>query len=192
MSEQPWSRNEGKFDRLSSVAPKAAEDVNTTVHQAAFDPAEAYRGIEPIDAEVMVTEGDLASIETEALAGEGAAISDSHWQLRVLVERIERLDDEIADIRADRKDVMAEAKATGFDLPALREVLRRRKLDPASRDQLDGLVGTYEAALGMSSRGTIDGGELTTVAALPAPSKALTKEQRALAEADAWADGLGR
>jgi uncharacterized protein (UPF0335 family) len=59
-------------------------------------------------------------------------------------QRIERLSDEIADLQADRKDVIAEAKANGFDLKALREVLRRRKMEPHQLAELDCLVDVYE------------------------------------------------
>ena len=186
MTDEPWNRNAGKFAQPSTALPEA--DASPPSDQLRAEEVARYRGIEP-----LVTEGDLESIETEEMAGEVApAISDSHWQLRLLVERIERLDGEIADLRADRKDVRGEAKANGFDLKALDEVLRRRRMDPASRDELDALIGTYEAALGMGRPGVIDCGDLSLMRALPAPAAALSRDRKALAEADAWAEGLGR
>jgi uncharacterized protein (UPF0335 family) len=98
--------------------------------------------------------------------------------LRSLIERIERLDDEIADLRADRKDVIAEAKANGFDPKALREVIRRRKMEPDKLNELDALVDTYECALGGLGRGVVWGGDLRVQAALPKP-KATIRSRKA-------------
>jgi uncharacterized protein (UPF0335 family) len=99
------------------------------------------------------------------------ADSEAHRMLRLYINRIERLDDEIADLRADRKDVVAEAKASGFDPGALREVIKRRKADPQKLAELDAIVETYEIALGGVPRGTIWGGELRPQQqALPAPT----------------------
>lgn len=69
-------------------------------------------------------------------------------RLRLLVERVERIDEEIAGLRADRKDVLAEAKAVGYDTSIIRTVLARRKMHPADRAEADSLVEIYEAALG--------------------------------------------
>lgn len=69
-------------------------------------------------------------------------------RLRLLVERIERIDEDIAGLREDRKEVFAEAKAVGYDSAILRQVIARRAMDPADRAEADLLVETYEAALG--------------------------------------------
>ena len=75
-----------------------------------------------------------------------AEVTDN--RLRLLVERIERIDEEIKGMRADRKDVFAEAKAIGYDTPTLRRVIARRAMKPEDRVEADQLVETYEAALG--------------------------------------------
>lgn len=134
---------------------------------------------------------DVEPIETVEGEPHDGLISSSHWQLRCLVERIERLDGEIAEIRADRADIRKEAKSNGFDLKALDWVLRRRKLEPQLLDQLDALVETYECALGTGRPGLVDGGDLGRLA-LPPPGLKLSKDAKTIAEADAWADGLGR
>jgi uncharacterized protein (UPF0335 family) len=115
------------------------------------------------------------------------ADSDAHRMLRMFVERIENLDDQIADLRSDRSEVVAEAKANGFDVKALKEVLRRRKLEPDERQSLDALVETYELALGPAGRGVVWGGDLRPQLALPKP-KATDRSRRA-AEALALAQG---
>lgn len=70
-------------------------------------------------------------------------------QLRSIVERIERLEEEKASIAADIRDVFAEAKGNGFDVKALRTILKLRKLDAAERDEQEHMVDTYRRALGM-------------------------------------------
>ncbi len=70
-------------------------------------------------------------------------------QLRLLIERIERLREEKKGINDDEKDVFAEAKATGYDAPTMRHILRLRAMDPNKRQEAEALLATYAAALGM-------------------------------------------
>ena len=67
--------------------------------------------------------------------------------LRLYVERIERLNDEIAGLLGDRKDVYAEAKAVGYDPRTLRAAIKRRAVAPEARAEADALLEVYEAAL---------------------------------------------
>lgn len=70
-------------------------------------------------------------------------------QLRLLIERIERLEEEKKGISDDIKDVYAEAKATGFDAKIMRTIIRLRKMEKHQLDEQDALLETYRAALGM-------------------------------------------
>lgn len=70
-------------------------------------------------------------------------------QLRLLIERIERLEEEKKGISDDIKDVYLEAKATGYDTKMMKEVIRLRKLPPHERAEMQALLETYLAALGM-------------------------------------------
>jgi uncharacterized protein (UPF0335 family) len=70
-------------------------------------------------------------------------------QLQSIVERIERLGEEIKGLQDDQKDVYAEAKGNGFDVKALRKVVAMRKLDPAHRAEQAAVLETYMHALGM-------------------------------------------
>ncbi|MBL4731636.1 MAG: DUF2312 domain-containing protein [Rhizobiaceae bacterium] len=70
-------------------------------------------------------------------------------QLKSVIERIERLEEEKKAIADDIRDVFAEAKANGFDVKVLREVLKIRKLDLAERQELDAVRDLYLQALGM-------------------------------------------
>jgi len=71
-------------------------------------------------------------------------------RLRLLIERVERMEEERAAIGADIKDVYAEAKGTGYDPKIMRKVIQLRKMDPEQRREQESLVETYMAALGMA------------------------------------------
>jgi uncharacterized protein (UPF0335 family) len=72
-------------------------------------------------------------------------------QLRSIVERIERLEEEKQAIADDIKEVYAEAKANGYDTKTLRAVIRIRKQDAAERQEQEALLDLYLAALGMAA-----------------------------------------
>lgn len=80
-------------------------------------------------------------------------MSDVHGvardQLRSIVERIERLEEEKRSIADDIKDVYAEAKGNGFDTKALRRIVALRKQDQSERLEQEAVLDTYMAALGM-------------------------------------------
>lgn len=69
-------------------------------------------------------------------------------RLKQLVEGIELINGEIADLQAERRERMAEAKAVGYDLATIRKLIQRRQLTPAERGEADALLEQYEAALG--------------------------------------------
>ena len=71
-------------------------------------------------------------------------------QLKQIVERIERLEEEKKAIAADIKEVYAEAKGNGFDIKILRKVISLRKKEPAERMEEEALLDVYLAALGMN------------------------------------------
>ncbi len=70
-------------------------------------------------------------------------------QLRLLIERIERLEEEKKGIADDIKDVYGEAKSTGFDVKTMRSIVRLRKMEKHHRDEAEALLETYKAALGL-------------------------------------------
>lgn len=70
-------------------------------------------------------------------------------RLRSFIERWERLQEEIEALKTDQKEVMAEAKGTGFDVKTIRQIIKLRKLTPAERDEQEALLDIYKAALGM-------------------------------------------
>jgi uncharacterized protein (UPF0335 family) len=70
-------------------------------------------------------------------------------QLKAIVERVERLEEEKKAIADDIRDVYAEAKGNGFDVKALRTVVRLRKQDKQEREEHEAILDTYLQALGM-------------------------------------------
>ena len=70
-------------------------------------------------------------------------------QLKAIIERIERLEEEKKTISDDIRDVYAEAKGNGFDTKALRTIVRMRKQDANERAEQETILETYMQALGM-------------------------------------------
>ena len=77
---------------------------------------------------------------------EGSVAAD---ELRLLIERIERLEEEKKAMADDIKDVYAEAKARGYDAKTMRVVVRLRKMETHTRQEAEALLETYKAALGL-------------------------------------------
>lgn len=69
-------------------------------------------------------------------------------QLRQLIERVERLEEEKAAMAADIRDVYAEAKANGFEPKIMRQVIRLRKMDRDARAEQEAVLSLYLEALG--------------------------------------------
>lgn len=68
-------------------------------------------------------------------------------KLRSLIERIERLEEEKADIASDIRDVYAKAKSVGFDPKIMRAVIKLRKMNAADRDEQEFMLDAYRKAL---------------------------------------------
>ena len=75
--------------------------------------------------------------------------SSAKDQLRAIISRIERLEEEKAALAGDLREVYAEAKGNGFDVKALRAVVRLRKKDDNERREEELILDTYLHALGM-------------------------------------------
>jgi uncharacterized protein (UPF0335 family) len=68
-----------------------------------------------------------------------------------LIERIERIDEEIKALNEGKKEILSEAKGEGFDVKVLREILRLRKLDKGERDEQESLLDLYLRAMESAS-----------------------------------------
>jgi len=74
---------------------------------------------------------------------------NSKEQLKSIIERIENLDGQINELRSDQKDIYAEAKGNGYDLKALRTIVRMRAMDDEKRRNQEAVLESYMLALGM-------------------------------------------
>ena len=83
-------------------------------------------------------------------------------QLRSIVERVERLEEEKKAIADDIRDVFAEAKANGFDVKTLRTVVRMRKIEASERQEQEAMLDLYLSALGMLPDTSGDGPDMSS------------------------------
>lgn len=70
-------------------------------------------------------------------------------QLRLFIERIERLEEEKKGIADDIKDVYSEAKSQGYDAKIMAQIVRLRKMSQHDRQEMEAILDTYKAALGL-------------------------------------------
>lgn len=71
-------------------------------------------------------------------------------QLRLFIERVERLEEERKGISDDIRDVYAEAKGQGYDSKTMRVIVRLRRMEKDARDEADALLETYRTAMGLT------------------------------------------
>lgn len=69
-------------------------------------------------------------------------------RLRTIIERVERLEEQKAEIQEDIKEVLAEAAGEGFDKKIIRQVVRLRRIDKAKRQEAEAILDLYLSALG--------------------------------------------
>ncbi|MBA9071664.1 uncharacterized protein (UPF0335 family) [Methylobacterium sp. RAS18] len=89
-------------------------------------------------------------MSTPAAVGQGDPSSVADDQLKSIIERIERLEEEKAGIAGDISDVYAEAKGNGFDVKVLRKIIALRKKDHDERTEEEAILELYLQALGMA------------------------------------------
>jgi len=85
------------------------------------------------------------------MIGHNRANTVAGERLKSFIERIEKLNEERADLGADIREVFSEAKGAGFDTKIMRQVIRLRKMEPAERAEMSEMLDIYCQALGMLS-----------------------------------------
>jgi uncharacterized protein (UPF0335 family) len=91
----------------------------------------------------------MPATATSETLNEAPATRFAKDQLKAIIERVERLEEEKKAIADDIRDVYAEAKGNGYDVKALRTVVRLRKQDKQEREEQEAILETYLQALGM-------------------------------------------
>lgn len=113
--------------------------------------------------------GELAEIQPPPPIGHNSketSMSDiiAADQLRLFIERVERLEEEKKAIADDIRDIYAEAKANGYDPKIMRIIVRERKMEKNARDEREALLDTYRHALGMLADTPLGNAALRAVA----------------------------
>lgn len=83
------------------------------------------------------------------MSGPGHNATATDDRLRLLVERVERLEEEKKGIGDDIKDVYLEAKAVGYDVKIMRQLVRLRKMPADDRREMEAVLDLYKCALGL-------------------------------------------
>lgn len=91
----------------------------------------------------------MTGTSAEVAGSDEVATRFTKEQLQAVIERIERLEEEKKTISDDIRDVYAEAKGNGYDVVALRTIIRMRKQDANERAEAESILETYMQALGM-------------------------------------------
>lgn len=91
----------------------------------------------------------MSETQTKAFTVAESGGSVAAGELRQFIERIERLEEEKAALQDDIKDVVAELKGRGYDVKAVRAILKLRKQDPDERQEAEAILELYLNALGM-------------------------------------------
>jgi uncharacterized protein (UPF0335 family) len=127
-------------------------DGERPTHECLFRIIDAARGITVPDLKPSIQ----PSVHQEyPMATSSAAVQDepatkfAKDQLKAIIERIERLEEEKKTISDDIRDVYAEAKGNGYDVKVLRSIIRMRKEDANERAEYETILETYMQALGM-------------------------------------------
>lgn len=94
--------------------------------------------------------GHNSGDDTFSVSDEDLAKGHTDNRLRLLIERIERLEEEKKGIGDDIKDVYLEGKAVGYDPKIMRQIVRLRKMNPDDRKEMEAILDLYKAALGLS------------------------------------------
>jgi uncharacterized protein (UPF0335 family) len=76
-------------------------------------------------------------------------------QLRQYIERVERVEEEKANLSADIREIYAEAKGNGFDPKIMRQIIALRKLEAHERQEREAILSLYLTALGMKAQGEL-------------------------------------
>lgn len=134
----------GSEERAKRGGQRLRESMADSAHQA-----RAMAAVGLISPEAAEEHAQLTQAVADKLAPEEPATKFARDQLKAIVERIERLEEEKKAISDDIRDVYSEAKGNGFDAKALREIVRMRKMDANERAERETILETYLQALGM-------------------------------------------
>ena len=120
--------------------------MNAMTMRAVPDGNGGFRHVPTPFVPVVVGKGKKKQVPADPIKTNGESGAE---QLRLGIERLERLHEERAGISDDIRDVEAELKGTGFDIKGIRAIITLRKQEKHHRDEFEGILETYKIALGL-------------------------------------------
>lgn len=143
--------------KLPRAGARAREDQSTKETNMALSDDEATVSMKVGDGpEVPINlNKDLDAPENAAAKEQMSGMfakpaTDTGQRLKLYIERVERLEEEIKGLNSDKSDVFQEAKSAGFDTPTIKRIIKLRKMEPHKRREAEALLDTYLKALGMT------------------------------------------
>ncbi len=91
----------------------------------------------------------MSANKSEKVAPQGHNQPVAAKQLTSICERVEKLNEDKAEILSDIKEVFLEAKGNGFDVKTIRKIIRERAMEAAEREEAEALMDTYRRAVGL-------------------------------------------
>ena len=120
-----------------------AVDLSGEMAEAGLISVEAHAETTAIAGAISVKFGSKAKPERDSVENTGAK------QLRAFIERVEFIQGEIDELNADKSDIFGEAKGSGFDVKAMKRIIRDRKKSKDERLEEEAIYQTYLTAMGM-------------------------------------------
>jgi uncharacterized protein (UPF0335 family) len=123
-------------------------EARRSIERGKRPPPPSFGGVDPGGYSVL--NGEQNAYQTVAGSSDHADVlnSTAQNQIRSIIERVERLEQEKAEISEQVKEVYAEAKGNGFDVKVLRQLVRLRKVDRAKRLEMEAILDLYMQAVG--------------------------------------------
>lgn len=108
-----------------------------------------YRKDDPKMSDIIVSNETMILIDQIIEEEDRIVMNVAAEELRLLIERIERLEEDKRGVMDDIKDVYSEAKSRGFDAKIMRQIIKLRAMETHERKEWEAVLDTYIAALGM-------------------------------------------
>lgn len=142
-------------DDKPTVVTVTTEDVKKLRKSLKGRPKAAAAKLEQMAADDVV---ETAAEKLEAMEADAGIVKPAatNAQLLAFVQRVENVEIELAERSEDRKQIYAEARSCGFDVPTLKKIVALRKMDDDDRVAAEALLATYMHACGMDRQGSLE------------------------------------
>lgn len=104
----------------------------------------------PIDLAKDINDPTNAAAKEQMSGMFAKPATDTGQRLKLYIDRVERLEEEIAGLNDDKSDLFKEMKSDGFDTKTIKRIIKLRKMEPHARREAEALLSTYMDAIGMT------------------------------------------